>query len=120
MVKSKYIVLEAYENSNLQPIELNAGDKVSVGEKSEDHSSWDNWVYCVSMTTGKSGWTPIQILQVEGEFAVVTEDYTARELTVKVGERLQGSKELNGWIWCERQESSDFGWVPKACLRSGS
>lgn len=44
------------------------------------------------------------------------EAYTARELDVRVGERLIASRNLNGWLWCSREDSAESGWVPQANL----
>lgn len=72
-----YVVIQRYTNSNSDPIELKAGDRVSLGEIFKDDEMWPNWINCVSGRTGKRGWTPLQILQIEGETGVATTDYTA-------------------------------------------
>lgn len=112
-----YIVTHKYESSNADPIELTAGDAVRIGEEFKGDENWPNWVNCVSLKTGKRGWTPIQILQVDGETGVATTDYTAKEMTVSVGDVVTGHNELNGWIWCVRGFDGQSGWVPKSCLK---
>lgn len=112
-----YIVIQKYENSNAAPIELILGDVVLLGEEFKDDEMWPNWINCVSIRTGKSGWTPIQILQIDGETGVATTDYTAKEMTVSVGDMLNGHNELNGWIWCVRESDGQSGWVPEKCLK---
>lgn len=112
-----YIVTQAYENSNPAPIELSAGEEVCVGERFQEDEQWPNWIRCVSKRTGKSGWTPVQILQIDGEIGIATADYTAKELTVAVGDAVCGHGELNGWIWCVRKSDGQSGWVPQVCLR---
>lgn len=111
-----YIVVEDYENSNADPIQLNAGDTVKLGEKSNDDGPWANWIYCVSERTEKAGWTPVQILQMNGATGTATTDYTAEEMTVAVGDILYATTELNGWLWCLREADNQRGWVPKNCL----
>lgn len=108
---------KTYVNSNANPIELTVGDVVRLGEKFKDDEMWPNWVHCVSIRTGKSGWTPIQILQIDGETGVATTDYTAKEMTVSVGDVVNGQHELNGWLWCIRKFDGQSGWVPQNCLK---
>ncbi len=43
------------------------------------------------------------------------ENYTARELTINVGERVRGIRELNGWVWCVDLHGRE-GWIPKMNL----
>ena len=115
-MKNAYIVIQEYENSNPDPIQLNIGDVVTLGEKSSDDGAWANWIYCVSHKTGKSGWTPVQALQINESVGIATKDYHAKELTVSIGDIMIGDYELNGWIWCLREKDGESGWVPKDCL----
>lgn len=115
-MKKEYIVIKAYENSNTDPIVLNKGDVVQLGEKSKTDGPWPNWVYCISNRSGKAGWTPIQVLQIGKETGVAITEYTAKEMTVDIGDVLYGDKELNGWLWCLRKTDREEGWVPKDCL----
>lgn len=93
-MQKTYIVIHEYENSNTAPIELKAGDTVSLGEEFKDDGMWPNWIHCVSEKTGKNGWTPIQILQINGETGVATINYTAKEMTVAVGDAVSGYNEI--------------------------
>ncbi len=115
-MQKAYTVTQAYQNSNPDPIVLKSGDEVSVGERSQADGPWPNWVYCVSDRTQKAGWTPIQILQISGEIGIATTDYTAKEMTVEVGDLVLGDNELNGWLWCVRESDGQTGWVPQECL----
>lgn len=40
----------------------------------------------------------------------------AKELDVKKGERVEGNIELNGWLWCNRLNVTEEGWLPKEKL----
>ena len=115
-ILKNYIVIEGYENSNKDPIELKIGDIVQLGEKSDDNGPWANWIYCVSDRTAKTGWTPVQILQRDGKKGIAKADYIATEMTVSIGDTLIGDAELNGWIWCIRKADGESGWVPQKCL----
>lgn len=115
-VQDTYIVTQEYENSNADPIVLEEGDMVRLGQRSDDNGPWANWIYCLSGRTGKTGWTPVQILQIDGETGIATTDYTAKEMTVVVGDIVCGNQDLNGWLWCVRESDGESGWVPKNCL----
>lgn len=117
MMHQTYILVREYENSNPDPIELKKGDVVKLGETFTDNALWPNWINCVSGRTGKSGWTPMQILQVDGETGMASTDYTAREMTVEVGDMVMADRELNGWRWCVRESDGESGWVPEMCLK---
>lgn len=115
-MQETYMVIQEYENSNTDPITLKAGDVVELGEKSKDEGPWPNWIYCVSNRTKKTGWTPSQILQIDGETGIAITDYTAKEMTVAVGDMVSGDTACNGWLWCVRESDGQSGWVPKNCL----
>lgn len=74
------------------------------------------WLFCE--TPGqKGGWVPAQVIETTGDGAArARDDYTARELDVRVDEVVLGTRILNGWIWCERADGSASGWVPLANL----
>ena len=40
------------------------------------------------------------------------EDYSAKELDTAAGDRLTGSRLLNGWLWATRPSDGASGWVP--------
>ena len=119
----KYIVVckwvESYEN----PIILKKDEKVVVNLAiKETDPEWVNWVWCIA-DNGMTGWVPIQILNVyetlpnERQIAIVLEDYSAYELPVNQDEIVIGSRCLNGWLWCRKENSTKKGWVPIRCLR---
>jgi hypothetical protein len=53
---------------------------------------------------------------VNEEEAIATAAYSAAELDVEPGDTVQVHAEGGGWLWCE-DESSNFGWVPAACVK---
>ncbi len=119
----RYIVvckwIESYEN----PIILKKDEKVVINLAiKETDPEWINWVWCIA-DNGMTGWVPIQILNVyetlpnERQIAIVLEDYSAYELPVNQDEIVIGSRCLNGWLWCRKENSTKKGWVPIRCLK---
>lgn len=112
----KFEVIEGHVGDNPTPLTVRKGTTVKIGERSKDEGSWPNWIYCYSLNGTGEGWTPNQLIKIEGEYGIVLEDYSAIELEVNKGEKVHGSKELNGWIWCIRIDGGGEGWLPKEKL----
>lgn len=119
----RYIVvckwIESYEN----PIILKKDEKVVINLAiKETDPEWVNWVWCIA-DNGMTGWVSMQILNVYEtlpngrQIAIVLEDYSAYELPVNQDEIVIGSRCLNGWIWCRKENSTKKGWVPIRCLK---
>lgn len=111
------IVTTDHSSEFPHPITFAAGAPLTVGEEYQGDEGWENWLFCT--TPGQEGgWVPAQVIErLDEHNARAREAYTARELDVREGERLQGGRRLNGWIWCNRQGSVESGWVPQANLR---
>ncbi|MGP4078498.1 SH3 domain-containing protein [Pseudalkalibacillus sp. R45] len=108
-----FIVAKEHLSNHPNPIKLFKGQSVFVGEKYNENEDWDNWIYCYTTDKSLEGWVPDQIIENDGKQGVILEDYIARELDVKVGEKLLKQKELNGWFWVKNLGTSEEGWVPK-------
>lgn len=115
----KYVVIEKWVESYENPIVLKKDDRVSVDLSVKDpDADWVGWVWCTS-TAQMTGWVPTQILKIlsnnpdNTQTAVVTENYSANELSVDRGDILLGDRILNGWLWCRKQDSEQNGWVPE-------
>lgn len=117
MQAKEYVVIQDHTSEYPEPITFAKGAPLSVGERYEGPEGWDNWMFCE--TPGqKGGWVPAQIIEIVNDNAArAREDYTARELNVRVDDLLLGSKILNGWVWCNRTDGSEAGWVPLANLQ---
>ncbi len=108
----RYRVIRSRSSDYPEPIRLERGDIVILGEVFTGHGNWPDWIRC--SREGVSGWVPRQIIEPldEGR-GRAGENYLARELDVEAGELLLSERELNGWIWCCReQDEDDKGWVP--------
>ncbi|WP_028575269.1 SH3 domain-containing protein [Desulfonatronovibrio hydrogenovorans] len=113
----QYLVIQDHTSEYPEPITFEKGAPLTVGEKYEGPEDWDNWFFCE--TPGqKGGWVPAQIIEtLKDKTARASQSYTAKELNVRQGDLLVGSKILNGWVWCNRSGRSESGWVPLACLQ---
>jgi len=117
MAPHQYIVTQRHRSEYPNPITFCEGARLSIGELYRGPEGWDDWHFCT--VPGQSGgWVPAQIIGwIDATSGHALQDYTAKELNVDEGERLQGLKTLNGWLWCHRPGSSDAGWVPLMNLR---
>lgn len=117
MEAKQYLVIQDHTSEYPEPITFEKGAPLTVGEKHEGPEGWDNWFFCESPGQ-KGGWVPAQIIEIiNDKTARARDDYTARELNVREGDLLHGSRTLNGWVWCKRSDSSESGWVPLSCVQ---
>jgi len=117
MDEKQYLVIQDHTSEYPEPITFEKGAHLTVGEKYEGPEDWKNWIFCESPGQ-KGGWVPAQIIEIVNDKAArAREAYTARELNVRQGDVLLGSKTLNGWVWCKRSGSAESGWVPLSCLQ---
>jgi len=115
MDKNTYKAIKKYTEAPKDPISLIKGDCVQVLKDSDPSGDWPNWVLCHG--NDQEGWVPKQILDLNGNMAVVSENYTAREMNLSIGEIILGSSELNGWVWAVKKEEPEIsGWAPLNCL----
>ena len=111
MEYKRYRVIKSYTDDPGDPIELKANEEVDVLERSDPDGDWPNWVLC--RRGEMTGWVPEQVLRSESQKTICTEDYTAREHALEVGEILESGKELNGWIWSRKEGNENtFAWAP--------
>ncbi|MDH7605495.1 MAG: SH3 domain-containing protein [Melioribacter sp.] len=112
----KYTVIKRYKSNYSDPITIKKGEKIKLGKKYDGPEDWPNWLYCYKLNSSQEGWVPEQIIRKTGEYGIVEKDYTAKELDVEEGEQVDGTREINGWIWCRRDKNYEEGWVPKSNL----
>ena len=109
--------VKSYED----PIKLKKGEEVIIDLAIETDPEWKGWVWCVA-SNERAGWVPMQILNVsktssgKQQIATISENYSAYELSVEQGEVVSGTKCLNGWLWCRKEDSTEEGWIPIKCL----
>ncbi|MCM3617727.1 SH3 domain-containing protein [Sutcliffiella horikoshii] len=111
---SKYTVIKNHTSKYPDPIILKKDQEVLYGI---EDTQYPNWIFCKSTSTNKEGWVPKQILTIPNldRIAIVTQDYSAHELTIKEGETVLGLANLNDWTYC-KTENKELGWIPTSCL----
>lgn len=113
-MEETYRVVEAYQGSFPEPLMLEAGAQLCFERKD---SEWEGWLWCTD-TSGKSGWVPESWLDLDEGVCTLQHDYTARELSVEVGELVTAVRVESGWVFGYNSHGEQ-GWVPLKCLSSG-
>ncbi len=115
-MQTRYVTTMKWSPVYKNPLTLKTGERVRTGREDDQ---WKGWIWCSAKNN--SGWVPGQIIkfinETEGE---ITEDYDARELDVDAGEEILGTRELNGWVWGNKKNTDNFGWLPKEILKLNS
>jgi len=104
---SHVVARSAHEIPDRSPIQLEVGERVTVGERDSD---WPAFVFATS--AHGSGWVPERHLDRQDATAVVTQRYDTTELPTEEGEELEVLHEdsASGWLWC-RAKNGREGWV---------
>jgi hypothetical protein len=115
----KIIVVKPHTREFENPIILSVGDRVQVDINRGKH--WLGDVYC-TLIDGNSGWAWGRAFEnqdsnrpfegLEGDEAIVYQEFSSNELTVEIGEILESHTEA-GWCCNARGE---FGWIPEECF----
>lgn len=106
-----YKILNSYSTQYTNPIVLEVGECVKLGEEAKEEK-WKGWIWAENKAN--KGWIPIQILDISADrqFGTVLEFYTAKELNVEKGDKIEKLKSLNGWTWSKNLRTNDEGWIP--------
>ena len=113
---NRYIVTKKWSVVYTDPLSLTAGQEVLIdNNRKEENPDWKGWVWCE--TSDNRGWVPEQILKIsytadKHSKATVLENYTAAELNADPGDTVNGDKIINGWLWCRKKGTEEFGWLP--------
>lgn len=105
-----YEVTASYTRQYEDPIVASRGERVTAGKRETWSTDPEYWVWCTG-DAGTSGWIPETFLDIDGEQAVLRQDYSALELSVTAGERLTGYEQAAGWVWSVNA-AGERGWVP--------
>lgn len=99
------------------PITVTSGAEVRVEHEDDE---WPGWWWCVA-GDGRGGWVPRELLApppAPGSVSRVGAGYTARELTVRQGTRLEMLEARAGWLFV-RDPGGATGWVPASHVAAG-
>lgn len=108
-----YIANADYEEKDREPLYLQPGDRVNVGDADR---TWPGWVWA-SRDGGRDGYVPAEILKELGAgVCEVLEAFDPTVLTVRRGDRLESLRQIDGWHWC-RSTVGQEGWVAGYLLR---
>ncbi|MFC1522015.1 SH3 domain-containing protein [Elusimicrobiota bacterium] len=102
------LVIKDYIPSYPDPLIISKEERLKISDKK---SEWDGWVWCMN-TSGKSGWVPLNFVEVKDSECIALQDYDSGELGVKAGQGLMVTKEESGWVLCVNDKGGS-GWVPK-------
>jgi hypothetical protein len=104
-------VIEEYESQYPDPIVFSTGEVLSLGRQDPE---WPGWIWCTS-AVGKKGWVPERMIERVGDAGVALLSYTARELSVQMGDLLDLMELESGWYWAANQ-AGETGWIPERNL----
>jgi len=109
-----FTVTADYEVIDRAPLALVKGDRVRVGRTDP---AWPGWVW-VTAIDGRGSYVPEDHLKLaDDQTAQVTDDFHARDLSAKRGDRVQSLREVRGWHWC-RRSAGEEGWLPAYLLKA--
>ena len=106
-----YTVVEAHAPEPGEALVASKGERLRWERKP---TQWDGWLYCET-AAGVRGWVPERWMKLAAEDGEMLHDYDATELTVSVGDTLEGELLESGWLLA-RDASGKRGWVPMECV----
>lgn len=107
----KYKVIKPHQQSFKEILFFPKGAKLQFERKPTE---WPGWLWCVD-SVGNSGWVPESWVDIDRDTCTLLRDYNTAELTIKIGEFVDGEIIESGWILILNQ-SGEKGWVPLECL----
>ncbi|MCD4699213.1 MAG: hypothetical protein K8R91_01395 [Phycisphaerae bacterium] len=107
------LACKSHTTDQTKPLQLKTGEKIEIGERKPESKGW---IWCID-SMGLEGWVPESYLAKNNEGVFARYDYSARELTVRIGEILVTGRQESGWAWCTNT-SGQSGWVPDNCLHN--
>ncbi|HOJ18522.1 MAG: GNAT family N-acetyltransferase [Ignavibacteriales bacterium] len=105
----RYIVMKNWIPDDLPLFLLKKGDEVNIVKNKK--SDWKGWLFC--KLGENTGWVPDSIIQMTPPSkGIILEDYSSKELRVRVGEPVIEIKRIAGWMWCIQERTVEVGWLP--------
>jgi hypothetical protein len=106
-----YIITKPHKASYPEALIAAKGSRLSFERKPTE---WAGWLWCID-SAGKSGWVPESWVNIDGDHCTLIRDYSTAELTINIGDIVNGDVIESGWVWVQNQKG-DFGWVPLNCV----
>jgi len=103
-----------YDRPYDNPIDVKAGDLVRPVQDGSMETDFMGWTWCIG-PDGRAGWTPDSWCEPTDEGWRVMRDFSARELTVRKGDRLRLFHSESGFLFCETA-TGERAWVPDAVV----
>ena len=105
-------VTKVYQRSRENPVSGKAGDVLETGKTDDWDGNGNIWLWCKDKE-GREGWIAEEVLELDGERAILKTDFNALELSVQTGETLEGTEKLAAWLLSKNQQGQT-GWLPLA------
>ncbi|MEN7549859.1 SH3 domain-containing protein [Rapidithrix thailandica] len=114
--KGVFKTIESHKTEYENPIRLNKGENVKLGERAPE-KNWKDWIWAEN-NKKEGGWVPIQIVDFSEnqQQGIILEDYSAKELNINKGELITKLKSINGWTWVRKTDDNDEGWIPNEII----
>jgi hypothetical protein len=111
----KLFAVKPHARESENAVILSVGDVVHIQHIESGDWSWMGNVFC-TLPDGRTCWAMHSVFQkFEGNEAIVAHEFNSRQLTVEVGEKLEGfGNSNNGW-WCLNVRG-ESGWIPTDCV----
>ena len=108
-------VIKKHKSNYPDPVEFKINDILELGREDKEYPGWI-WV---KSPHGIEGWAPMDYIEVldSSYQGIAKSNYCARELDVKIGEKLWIENTLCGWHYVTNTRS-ESGWVPQECVRT--
>lgn len=104
-----------YERPYEDPISLKAGERVLIDPEKTKETDIPGWSWCTG-PDGRQGWVPNGWLTHQDGAAHIVRDFSALELTLRVGDLVTLHQSESGFVFVTHEDGS-VGWVPDACLQ---
>ena len=108
-----HLVVDNHTSIFPDPITVGKGEHLFLSGRSDD---WDGhqWLWAKAVD-GCEGWVPEDLPIVLAGQPCAAYAYSATELSVKKGDKLNVLEQSHGWAWCVDTSASE-GWVPLKVL----
>lgn len=106
--------VEPYQAPYPDPISVKRDDALKIDPERSKETDINGWLWCTG-PDGREGWVPRSWIDFAAEEPVILRDYSALELTVQAGDRVQVHALESGFAWCVAREGEQ-GWLPQGVL----